>query len=78
MLVIYYLKYQRELNHIEQFCFSVKKWVKENCRYTFEDLQYHISCALASMINKTILAYYHHYYQKIDPYWENFSYRSSQ
>ncbi len=37
-LVMYYPKYDCEFNHIKHFWGSAKKWARENCQYTLEDL----------------------------------------
>ena len=72
-LVIYYPKYHCELNHIEHFWCNAKKWERENCQYTLEDLRRRVPRALASVPNKTILAYYYCCQQKMDLYREGLS-----
>ena len=67
-LVMYYPKYLCELNHIEHFWCSAKKWARENCNYSLEGLRRCVPQALASVSNHTMLAYYHKYGMKIDLY----------
>ena len=71
---MYYPKYYCELNPIEHFWCNTKKWARENCQYTLEDLRRRVPCTLASVPNKTILAYYHRCQQKMDLYQEGLSY----
>ena len=42
-LVMYYPKYHCELNYIEHFWFSAKKWVRKNCNYSLDDLCQYVS-----------------------------------
>ena len=56
---MYYPKYHCELNHIEHFWCSAKKWARENCNYTLDDLRRRIPRALASVPNHITLAYFH-------------------
>ena len=60
-LVMYYPKYYYEFNYIEYFYYSAKKWAEKNYHYTFENLQYYVPQALASISQKTILTYYYQY-----------------
>lgn len=75
--VMYYPKYHCELNHIEHFWCSAKQWARENCHYTLDDLRRRVPRALASVSNKTILAYYHRCQRKMDLYREGIVYGSS-
>ena len=76
-LVMYYPKYHCELNHIEHFWCSAKKWARENCNYSLEGLRRCVPQVLASVTNYTILAYYHRCGQKMDLYREGIAYESS-
>ena len=76
-IVMYYPKYHCELNHIEHFWCSAKKWARENCQYTLDDLRRRVPRALASIPNKTILAYYYRCRKKMYLYQEGILYRSS-
>ena len=58
---MYYPKYYYELNYIEHFWYSTKKWVKKNYQYILKNFQCYIFCALASVLHKMILVY--NYYQ---------------
>ena len=73
----YYPKYHCELNHIENFWYSAKKWARENCQDALEDLRHRVPRALAGVPNRTISAYYHRFNGKMDLYQEGLSYRSS-
>ena len=73
-IVIYYPKYHCKLNHIEHFWCSVKKWVRENCQYTLDDFRRRVPRTLASIPNKTILAYYYRCQRKMELYREGFLY----
>lgn len=76
-LVMYSPKYHCELNHIEHFWCSAKKWARENCNYTLDDLRRRVPRALASVPNSIILAYYYRCKRKIDFYQEGIDYGSS-
>ena len=76
-IVMYYPKYRCELNHIEHFWYSAKKWVRKNCRYTLDDLQQRVPRALVNVPNKTILAYYHRCRKKMSLYQKGILYRLS-
>ena len=38
-IIIYYVKYHCELNHIEQICYGAKKWACENWNYILDNLK---------------------------------------
>ena len=75
---MYYPKYHCKLNHIEHFWCSAKKWARENCNYTLDDLRQCVLHALASVSNHTILAYFYKCRRKMDLYREGIGYRSLQ
>ena len=75
---MYYPKYHCKLNHIEHFWCSAKKWARENCNYTLDDLQRRVHCVLASVSNYTILVYFYRCRQKMDLYREGIEYGSLQ
>lgn len=77
-IVLYYPKYYCELNHIEHFWCNAKKWARENCQYSLDDLCRRVSLALASVPNHIILAYYYCCQNKIKLYQEGIKYGSSQ
>ena len=75
---MYYPKYYCKHNHIEHFWCSAKKWACENCNYTLDDLRQRIPCALASVSNYTILAYFYRCRRKMDLYHKSIGYGSLQ
>lgn len=76
-LVMYYPKYYCELNYIEHFWCSAKKWACKNCNYTLKDFWRCVPRALASVSNYTVLAYFHRCGLKMDLYREGIDYGST-
>ena len=76
-LVMYDPKYHCELNHIEHFWCNAKKWARENCKYSLDNLCRHVPQARASVPNRIILAYFHCYWRKMDLYRKRIGYGSS-
>ena len=76
-MVLYYPKYHCELNHIEHFWYGAKQHARFECEYSLNALRKRVPLALASVSNKTCLAYFHRCQRKMNLYWEGLTYGST-
>lgn len=76
-MVLYYPKYHCELNHIEHFWCGAKQHARFECEYSLNALRKRVPLALASVSNKTCLAYFHRCQRKMDLYREGLTYGST-
>lgn len=67
-LSIFLLKFHCELNFIEYFWRQVKKYLRDNCDYTFDTLKDNMPIALASVPLQTIRRWEHRMYRWMDAY----------
>jgi len=67
-LCIFLPKYHCELNFIEFFWGAVKRYLHENCDYTFSTLQANLPATLASVNLNTIFHWEHHMVWWMDVY----------
>jgi len=61
-------KYHCELNFIEYFWGAVKKWLREQCDYTFNTLHQNMPLALASVSVELIRKWEHRLWRYVDIY----------
>ena len=71
-------KYHCELNFIEFFWGSVKKYLRENCDYTFDTLKANMPKALASVDIKTIRKWEHRTHRWIAAYKDGLGAKDAQ
>jgi hypothetical protein len=69
-LCIFLPKFHCELNYIEFFWGVVKKYLRDNCNYTFEALKTNLPNALRSVQLKTFRLWEHRMYRWMDAYRE--------
>jgi hypothetical protein len=67
-LCIFLLKFHCELNFIEYFWVQVKKYLRDNCDYTFKTLKENMLKALASVQISTIRQWEHQMHQWMEAY----------
>ena len=67
-LCIILLKFHCELNFIKFFWGAIKKYLRDNCDYTFDTLKENMPKALESMQLQTIQWWEHRMYQWMDAY----------
>ena len=67
-LCIFLPKYHCELNFIEFFWGKIKKYLRDNCNYTFDTLKENMPKALASVKLETIRRWEHRMYRWMDAY----------
>ena len=67
-----------ELNYIEFFRGAVKRWLRDNCDYTFQGLQENLPKALESVALETIRKWEHRMYRWMDAYRTGLSARDAQ
>ncbi|KAJ7330494.1 hypothetical protein DFH08DRAFT_623539, partial [Mycena albidolilacea] len=68
-LCIFLPKFHCELNLIEFFGGAVKKYLHDNCDYTFTTPKENLPKALASVQLSTIRKWEHHMIRWMDAYW---------
>src|SRR5258705_13237076 len=52
--VVFYPKFHCELNYIEYYWASLKRYTRENCKYSFSELEATVFAAMNSVELKTI------------------------
>lgn len=67
-LCIFLPKFHCELNFIEYFWGAVKRYLQENCDYTFSTLQQNLPMALESVSVETIRKWEHRMWRWVDAY----------
>ena len=77
-LCIFLPKFHCELNYIEFFWGAVKRWLRENCDYTFPGLQENLPKALKAVALETIRKWEHRMYRWMDAYRGGLSARDAQ
>lgn len=77
-LVIFYPKFHCELNFIERFWCSSKRYARDNCTYSLPGLRGIIPRALRSVPTSTIYRYYMHCEKIIDAYLSGYRYGTAQ
>jgi hypothetical protein len=68
MLLLFLPKFHCKLNFIEYFWGQVKKYLRDNCDYTFDTLKDNMPIALASVPLQTIWRWEHRMYRWMDAY----------
>ena len=76
--VIFYPKFHCELNFIEFFWGAVKKYLRDNCDYTFATLKVNMPLAMASVKIETIRRWEHRVYRWIDAYRDGLGVKDAQ
>ncbi|TFK33918.1 hypothetical protein BDQ12DRAFT_614387 [Crucibulum laeve] len=77
-LCIFLPKFHCELNFIEFSCGPVKRYLQENCNYTFDTLKENILKALASVNFSTIRKWVHQMVHWMDAYCTGLSTQAAQ
>ena len=77
-LCIFLPKFHCELNFIEFFWGAVKKYLRDNCNYTFETLKENMPKALASVSLATIQWWEHRMYRWMEAYRTGLGTREAQ
>lgn len=67
-LCLFFPKFHCELNYIEFFWAQVKKYLRENCDYTFDTLKENMPKALKSVPLETIRRWEHRMYRWMEAY----------
>lgn len=76
--IIFYPKFHCELNFIERFWCSCKRYTRDRCSYSFQDLRQILPRALASVPTHTIHRYHMHCERTIDAYISGNKYGTKQ
>ncbi|KIK82326.1 hypothetical protein PAXRUDRAFT_153951 [Paxillus rubicundulus Ve08.2h10] len=77
-MCIFLPKFHCELNPIEFFWGQVKKYLCDNCDYTFDTLKTNMPIALKSVSVNTIRLWKHHLYQWMNAYHLGLTTRNAQ
>jgi len=67
-LCLFLPKFHCELNYIEFFWGAVKRWLRDNCDYTFQGLQENLPKAMKAVELDTIRKWEHRMYRWMDAY----------
>jgi hypothetical protein len=77
-LCIFLPKFHCELNFIEYFWGSVKKWLRKHCDYTFETLKANLPIAMSSVPVELIRRWEHRTWRFIEAYAEGLDAKDAQ
>jgi len=77
-LCLFLPKFHCELNYIEFFWGAVKRWLHDNCDYTFQGLQENLLKAMKAVELDTIRKWEHQMYRWMDTYQGGLSARDAQ